>query len=163
VHTNPIILSFCSLLYYKDLSEHLRRFKIEKAYAEKFIGKDERIKMATFTGRVPPVFHMQDSSSPRRTAESIANSKFNKNNRDVQLNLLGKHKKYNQFIVNKWHVIAMLDRNKTLIRYRKHFVAKKEEPPVVDAEPKLGMVQKVKNLCCCCNKEKQQNAVQATF
>jgi hypothetical protein len=153
VHTNPIILTFCSLLYYKELTEHLRRYKIEKAFAEKFIDKDEEIKMATFKGRVPPVFHVEDGSNKR--AVSARPSFY-----EVQMNLLGPVKKYNKFIVNKWHVLVMLERNKALVRFRKHFVEKNENEDHDDKskpdEEKTGVVQKIKNMCSCCRKEKQQ-------
>lgn len=29
-HTNPVLICFCSILYYKDLNEHLRRYRNEK-------------------------------------------------------------------------------------------------------------------------------------
>jgi hypothetical protein len=30
VHTNPILICFCSILYYRELAEQIRRYRIEK-------------------------------------------------------------------------------------------------------------------------------------
>jgi hypothetical protein len=102
-------------LYYKDLGEHLRRFKIEKAYAERFIAENECIKMTTFTGHVEQKFYfeqkkIQKNGSPVASQAGVQRPKI-----------------YNKLIVNKWHVIVMLNRNKSLIRYRKNFVPSDED------------------------------------
>ena len=101
MHTNPILLSFCSLLYYRNLQDHIRNYIIEKKSVEdKFNLSDEFIfRIDKFTGRV------EISAIERETKT---------------------RKNYKKNVVNKWHVMLMLQRNKTLIKYRAHNIIKKE-------------------------------------
>jgi len=46
---------------------------------------------------------------------------------------LGK-KTYNKFIVNKWHVILFLDRNKSLIKYRSHHYEHRNLGPQIESK-----------------------------
>ncbi len=95
-HTNPILICFCSLLYYKNLNEHLYRFKIEKKF---IIQKEEidlsimKLQLRKFTGTLP--------------------------NYEI------KCKKYDRKILNKWHLILRLYLNKELTIYRYHYIVNK--------------------------------------
>ena len=146
VHTNPIILTFCSILYYKDLDEHVHRYKTERVFAERFIGEDELIKMTPFTGRVADKFFLGDKSRPGSGSKPVSLATAT----DLHLNMLPAIKKYKKSVLNKWHVIVMLNRNKALIRYRKHHLV----PPVPVGPSFLSrVVEKVKSKCgrgCCC-------------
>jgi len=91
-HTNPILVCFCSLLYYPDLSEHLRRFKIEKQAILASEELDSRmvLKLKKFVGFLP--------ACP------------------------GVDREYNVLVVNRWHLILRLSLNKELTVYRQHYL-----------------------------------------
>lgn len=99
MHTNPILLSFCSLLYYKNLREHIAEYKLERRRVEKILNLNDEFsfRIKKFTGR-----------SQATSAEKLGN------------------KRYKKRIVNKWHVVLTLQMNKSLIKYRKHNLIKKK-------------------------------------
>jgi hypothetical protein len=82
------MICFCSILYYKNLSNHINHFKIEKRMIQTNLTSDQVCRIAYFTGRA--------------INDRLANKKI-----------------YNTKILNKWHLLIMLDRNKSIIRYRK--------------------------------------------
>lgn len=82
------MICFCSILYYKNLSNHISHFKIEKRRIQTNLTRDKVCRIADFTGRA--------------INDRLANKKI-----------------YNTKILNKWHLLIMLDRNKSIIRYRK--------------------------------------------
>ena len=89
------MICFCSVLYYKDLAEHIRRYRTEK----NSILRNEHIidynlielRMKKFIGLLP-----YKSESNKR--------------------------KYNKRILNKWHLILRLALNKELTIYRCHYI-----------------------------------------
>ncbi len=95
VHTNPILITFCSILYYKNLRNHVNNYKLERKHVQDYYNLDENdsIIMSRFTGK---------SSQVKMNTNHIAK------------------KIYNKFIVNKWHVILFIHKNKSLIRFRSH-------------------------------------------
>ena len=95
------MLCFCSLLYYKNLSEHVRRYKLEKKriVTESKLKTDEHLYIKEFDGYLPDM-HEYDE-------DKVANAKS-----------LASFKVYNRALVNKWHVMVMLHRNRLLIPYR---------------------------------------------
>ena len=108
MHTNPIIASFCSLLYYPELSDHIKRFLIESRnvgnYLElpEFIGKTKREKkIFGFFSEVNKTF------------------------------IVKRTKVYNVNIVNRWHVFVMLNKYKALIMFRKHGTLEKNESVIL--------------------------------
>ncbi len=96
-HTNPILVCFCSLLYYKDLSEHLRRFKVEKQNILNSEELDCRMvfKLKKFVGFLPPCATVE---------------------RD-----------YDRLIVNRWHLMLRLAVNRELTVYRGHYLERKRK------------------------------------
>ena len=117
-------------MYYKKLDEFIRRHHIEKRiYLSQ--NPDKKLRPSVFRGYLPvdapidPFLERMDISD----------------NTNV----------YNKKIVNKWHLICFLNKNKSLCVLRKHTIIKEEE------ERKLGMIQKVKQkLTSCCLKKKNQ-------
>lgn len=99
VHTNPIIITFCSILYYADLDEHIRRYRHEKYAMRRELSHDEFLALRKFKGKLEPIGSDENVS-------------------------LKASKGYNKRIVNKWHLLVMLKQNLSLIKYRKHLIAK---------------------------------------
>lgn len=94
-HTNPILICFCSLLCYRDLSEHVSRFKNEKRQILETEEIDHRMlfNLKKFVGFLPPG--------------------------------LVETKAYNRNILNRWHLALRLAVNRELIVYRGHYIAAK--------------------------------------
>ena len=93
MHTNPILVTFCSILYYKDLGVHIKLYKIERNLlrvdsVEKFFF------MKTFSGKLPNETHKNQENKTTKT--------------------------YKKHIVNRWHVLVKLSLNKELIQFRRH-------------------------------------------
>jgi hypothetical protein len=124
VHTNPVLIAFCSLLYYKNLRDHVHNYRIERKCIENGINMNDefRIKIVEFTGK--PIAIQQDT----------------------------KHKAYKKFIVNRWCVILMLHYNKSLIKYRKHHLKKIEQIEKSSFLQKICSCYS--NMCVCCHKIK---------
>jgi hypothetical protein len=91
-HTNPIMMTFCSLLTYKGLSEHARNIVLKKV--------DINVKFHRSS-------HFQENNS-----KDLQVYPFN-------LNRLKRRKIYKKHIVNRWHVYAFLLKNPVLLMYRK--------------------------------------------
>ena len=102
MHTNPVLLSFCSLLYYKNLQIQIKNFIKERKKIEDKINMNIKFsfRIKKFTGRVLV-------SDAENEALLI--------------------KKYKKHILNKWHLLLMLHRNKSLIKYRKFNLIIKQE------------------------------------
>ena len=97
VHTNPILLCFISILYYKHLDEHIYMYRLEKCHMMDKLENDEYISLKKFNGRLASI--------------------------DQQRN----EKNYNKTIVNRWNVALTLHYNKCLIKYRKHNIKQTKE------------------------------------
>ena len=116
MHTNPIIICFCSVLYYKHLAEHIRRYKIQKHDLNLNENDSDElfVKLTKFNGRL----------SISEGNESL--SKFYTSHDGSRL--------YNKAIVNRWHVMLRLSINKELLVYRKHNITpkiKKDGPSLI--------------------------------
>ena len=122
MHTNPVLISFCSLLYYKSLRYHVHNYKLERKCIEEGLNLNDEfhIEMVSFTGK--PIAVIQDNE----------------------------HKAYNKFIVNKWRVFLMLNYNKTLIKYRKHNLVKEEDKETISVLQKIKAC--CSKTCHCCHK-----------
>ena len=98
MHTNPILITFVNLLYYKKLQEFLRRHHREKRdyLARNPDTKPQQLKLGHFRGLLPP---------HKRGPEAIS---------------------YNQSIVSKWHLLCFLNKNRGLIMMRKHNILREE-------------------------------------
>lgn len=127
MHTNPILICFCSVLYYKNLRQHIDEYKLErKIIQDKLNLSDEYIiRIRKFTGKT----HLIDENKVETA------------------------KKYNKFIVNKWHVILMIHNNKSLIKYRAHNINK------IKNDINGGLIEKVKNACMKCPCCKRNNSI----
>lgn len=95
-HTNPVLICFCSILYYRDLSEHLRRYRNEKRRILETEEIDYRMifKLKKFNGYLPP----------------------DTNRKQI----------YSKKNLNKWHLLLRLSLNKELIDYRGTQIALKK-------------------------------------
>ena len=104
VHTNPIIICFCSVLYYKHLAEHIRRYKIQKRDLNLNENESDElfVKLTKFNGRL----------SISEAAEQIPLSNMYMS--------LDSRRIYNKKIVNRWHLFLRLNLNKELMAYRKY-------------------------------------------
>jgi len=128
VHTNPILICFCSILYYRDLGEHIRRYRIEKQIvkAKETNNLDDEVYylIKKFGGKlvINDSFLKEKSSDDRILRKKI----------------------YNQLIVNRWHVLLRLSLNKELIPYRQHNIRKKNksQPISILTRMKLFFVEK---------------------
>lgn len=134
------------MLYYKQLAEHIRRYKEEKSYVEQFIQSDERIRMAKFNGRVSSIFQLDEE---RRASEL------------TPIKIRAQTKQYNKFVVNKWHVMLMLSRNLALLQYRKR--GKNEKSEVKEASMAEKIKEKLRfcsklNCSSCCKRNDQVKA-----
>ena len=108
MHTNPIIICFCSILYYKHLAEHIRRYKIQKRDLNLNENESDElfVKLTKFNGRL---------SISEHEHQSLTNMYTSSNGTRL----------YNKAIVNRWHVLLRLSINKELTFYRKHNIAPK--------------------------------------
>lgn len=87
-HTNPILITFCCLLSYRDLSEHLLAFS-----------KSTKKKQS------------------KEITQFIHGLEYSNRRLNCLTKLIG-IKKYNKRIVNKWHLIAFLMKNPILLMFR---------------------------------------------
>ena len=122
MHSNPILLTFLSILYYPDLEEHIKRYYKEKKLFDDKILKNESYKVCLkdFTGVLE-----EDNS------QNVVMDKKTK---------LPK-RKYNTTFVNKWHVLLMLHKNKQLIPYRKWNIKPKIE------KEEISLFSKITSCC----------------
>ena len=88
MHTNPTLISFCSILYYNHLDKHVKRYLIEKRKIEEK-SKEVTVQLKGFDGRLRSKIIKKGS------------------------------KTYCKIIVNRWHLLVILDKNKILLAYRK--------------------------------------------
>ena len=130
MHTNPIIICFCSLLYYKDLSEHIQRYKKQRRAlmnGENIDANNVRVSLNKFNGRL-----------------SEGNVSLDRNNTKHELVAPSEKRKlmlrnYNPRILTRWHLYLRMTLNKEIIKYRKIYMVHREK------KPKIGLVQKIKN------------------
>lgn len=101
MHTNPIIICFCSILYYKDLAEHVRRYRLERKAA---------------TG---------DGLASHRVNFEL--NKFKGRLSTGQAQYCKVRKEYKKIVLIRWHLFLRLHLNKELIKLRKHYVNKKKK------------------------------------
>jgi hypothetical protein len=123
VHTNPILITFCSILYYKNLRNHIDNYKIEREFITDNYNFDKNkysLRVKKFDGK----------------SSSIISNTINQSNK----------KQYNKYIVNKWHVLVFIHNNKSLLRYRAHNIRNKE------TEKKIGILQNICTKCSCFKK-----------
>ena len=117
MHTNPILITFCSILYYKDLDEYLHRFRAERRTlmkTEKFFLTDELVVMKTFGGR--------------------------------RLSLRGETKRYNRLVVNRWHLWLRLSLNREITYMRRNNLICKREDSQTSFSMIARIKSKVRNL-----------------
>ncbi len=105
MHSNPIIITFCSLLYYKDLSDHIRNHRIEKLIKRLDKSIEECYKLRPSNFNKKPVMNEYE---------------FHPFVNGYSINYAKRRNFYNQKIVNKWHLLIRLSFNIELIKYRKH-------------------------------------------
>lgn len=105
MHTNPIIICFCSILYYKNLGEHLRRYQKQRRALVNSgeFEKNVKIELTEFTGRLP------DEESVSLSLDDDASM--------AQKRLI--RKKYKTIVVIRWHLFLTMTLNKEIIKYRK--------------------------------------------
>ena len=121
MHTNPILTSFCSILYYKDLSEYIHRYRVERR-------------------------HLKKANKASKKEDNDIEFRMYKFGR--RLSLLDKYEKpsehsrvYNKTILNKWHLYIMMAKYPGLIQYR---MANKKNKSNVKQENRL--LKNVKSL-----------------
>ncbi len=107
------------MLYYKDLSEHVRRFRLERIIYRGELDDNQYLKLRKFGKKLS----ISGPADPYLQSK-IVTSKY-----------------YKKRVVNKWHLLAFMEKNKRLIYYRKH----KLKNDVKESSP--GIFQKVKIFC----------------
>jgi hypothetical protein len=138
VHTNPILLTFVSILYYQDLGEHIKMHKLEKHRLNKELKtNDEYLKMKTFTGSQ----YIFNNDVIESNNNQSSGGQFN-------LKKIEKKSFRNKTIINKWHLILMLCRNKSLIKYRKIHI----KPNIEKKKSEGSLLKLKKNISSCCRK-----------
>ena len=134
MHTNPILICFCSILYYKDLAEHVKNHNKEKKYLiaiTKHTDGNESDKKKYY-------FMKKFGNKMARQQDLNETEDMNKTN-DTQMS---KKKVYNKTIVNKWHLLIRLNLNKELIQFRKNNIRKKTK------KKSESMLKKIKTKVC---------------
>lgn len=108
MHSNSILICFCSILYYRDLAEHIRRYKIEKEIVKTMeigqSGDEKYYFLKDFIGKLRNEPILKGKSEEKKIL---------------------KNRIYNQLILNRWHVMLRLSLNKELISCRRHHLKKK--------------------------------------
>ena len=107
MHSNPIIITFCSLLYYKDLDQHVRIHRIEKM----LIPFDDSLKKYYI---IRPAKFIQKPLDQYEIHPIL-----------TKLNYSPKKLNYNKTIVNRWHLYVRLSVNIELTIYRKNKIRNK--------------------------------------
>jgi hypothetical protein len=119
VHTNSILVCFCSILYYKDLAVHIKRFVLERSQlkARALIDNHEKhYFMRNFSGKLTQIPLKPDLGQVKEDEASSS---------------VGMHQKtYKKCIVNKWHVFVKLSMNKELIQFRHHNIKSRKAASV---------------------------------
>jgi hypothetical protein len=124
VHTNPILICFCSILYYRELAEQIRRYRIEKEIVK-------RMDSTSSDGEI--YFSLKEFTGKLRNEPLKGRSSTND-----QLKI----KVYKKHILNRWHLFVRLTLNKELIAYRGHNLKKIE---IIEHES--SMLKKMMLLC----------------
>ena len=134
MHTNPILICFCSILYYRDLAEHIKNFNKEK----------KRL-MANTRQDKENVYFLKKFGN--KMARRVTLDTIEKQNTNENMSL--KNKIYNKTYVNKWHLLIRLCLNKELIQFRKHNIKRKAKKESESMFTKLTTK--------CCSKLKSRN------
>ena len=116
VHTNPILICFCSILYYRDLAEHIHRFKNEKKILAISMMNKENINQNTLDEA--EIYFFINKLGGQHAKDSL-------NRSEPEFSSSRTKKQYKKYLVNKWHVMLRLTRNKELIQYRRHHIKEK--------------------------------------
>ncbi len=120
MHTNSILVCFCSILYYKDLAVHIKRFVLERSQlkARALIDHHEKYYfMRNFSGKLTQIPVKPDLGQVKEDEASTSSE--------------GMHQKtYKKSIVNKWHVFVKLSMNKGLIQFRHHNIKSRKAASV---------------------------------
>ena len=123
MHTNPILICFCSILYYRELAEQIRRYRIEKEIVKA---------MDSFSSDGEIYFSLEEFTGKLRN-EPLKGKSSTKDQLKIKI--------YKKHILNRWHLYLRLTLNKELIAYRGHNLKKK-----VIIEP-ASMLKKIMLLC----------------
>lgn len=117
VHTNSILTTFCSILYYKDLNEYIHRYRAER-------------RMLTIKASESQKYDLAMYKFGRRLSELDDSEKH------IEFGMT-----YNKIILNRWHLYVMMSKYPGLIQYRMKYKKKSEHK----SKPKL--IEKVKLFC----------------
>ena len=138
MHTNPIIICFCSILYYKGLSEHLKRYRQQRHELLASGDLDNasiKIYPSKFTGQLSGTGSERPTGSGHLTSDV---EKAASSNRLLKRN-------YKTRVVIRWHLYLRMTLNKEIIKYRKIYMKQREK------KPEVGILQKIKqkfSKCC---------------
>lgn len=136
MHTNPIIICFCSILYYKGLTEHLHRYKKQRR-ALMLNGELEsgmRVEMRDFTGRL--------SISPIKLDEPSGHSHLDGDgqNENATSRIKLMKRTYKTQVLIRWHLFLRMTLNKEIIKYRRVNLRKRDKQPPLQE----GVLSKIK-------------------
>jgi hypothetical protein len=131
VHTNPILICFCSILYYPELGEFVRRYKIErKILLSRYAKQTETEKIKKAHVRI------NEFSGRLSFSDEIFKPKV-------------KSKSYKTRCIIRWRLLVILNWNKELISLRKHHLVK----DVKKENKEEGMMNKLKRMLNCTQNE----------
>jgi hypothetical protein len=126
VHSNPIIITFCSLLFYKDLNDHLRNHRIEK------LKKPLDQSLEEFYILRPSDFYKKPLD------EYILHPFIGKTSYQPK-------KSYDQKILNRWYLFLRLSLNIELTIFRKQRIKKEIVSSKLSPSNVFVMVKKIKH------------------
>ena len=129
VHTNPILICFCSILYYRDLAEHIRRYKMEKEVVKSM----QKVKNSSNDDEIYLFLKKFGGKLNKEISKEFSDG----NTKTIKENT----KTYRKTIVNRWHVLYRLSLNKELIPYRGHNIKKKLK------KESLSIFTRIKLIC----------------
>ena len=131
MHTNPIVICFCSILYYRDLAEHIRRYKKEKHVIQNMVKIKDistesgiRLFLKNFDGKIirEP---FNEISTNEKTPVTVKKAKI-----------------YKKIVLNRWNLLLRLFLNKELIPYRGHNFKK-----TLTSNESISALTKIKLIC----------------
>jgi len=133
MHTNPIIICFCSILYYKDLSEHLRRYKKQRRdFMNGIDSNGIHVQVNKFTGRLSDGSINLDDDDKMMSRKKLI------------------RRNYNTRVVMRWHLYLRMSLNKDIIKYRKMYINKNKN---IQIESLIGKIKK--NITNICNRKEE--------
>lgn len=154
MHTNPIIICFCSILFYKDyLNEYLHHYKNMRREHKGKCSIDHPSIIANLEKTVNMKFYLaqQNRLKKLREASSMATKLVASRDTidvptyDEATSSSNKSNYKNKRVLNRWHLFVMLSRNPDIIKFRKYNFINKRTGEKGTPKEDVGFLEKLKN------------------